>query len=70
MDWVLAGGRGQGMGDENIGKWEGQAGTGTEWEGREENIMIDEDIMGIGRGRLLGRLSGIHKDDPTLVCWQ
>uniref|UniRef100_A0A8C8UPA3 RING-type E3 ubiquitin transferase n=1 Tax=Peromyscus maniculatus bairdii TaxID=230844 RepID=A0A8C8UPA3_PERMB len=54
----------------NIGKWEGQAGTGTEWECREEDTMIDEDIMGIGKGRVLGRLSGIYKVDPTLVCWQ
>ena len=42
---------------------EGQVEGGTDRDSNEKDILIEGAIMGLGRNLVLGKFSGIHKDD-------
>lgn len=46
-------------------KQEGRDGGMTETESKERGILIEGAIMGLGRNLALGKLQGIHKNDPS-----
>lgn len=55
---------------ESVKEWEVRAGTGTERESKEGDNMINGEITGIGRNRVLGKSQRVHRDEPTLDHWK
>ena len=52
-------------GEGNMCEWNGQVGGRTERENKERDTLIEGAIMGLGKHLTLGKLPGIHKDDPS-----
>ena len=44
---------------------DGRVGGRTERENKERDVLIEGDIVGLGRNLVLGKFPGIHKDDPS-----
>ena len=55
----------KGRREENRRVWEGQDRGRTEMESKVRCILIERAIMGLSRNLTLGKLQGIHKDDPS-----
>ena len=56
---------GRGLRFGNIKDQDGEVLDRTEGESNERNIVIDGDILWLGRRLLPGKLSGSHKDDHS-----
>ena len=53
------------MRDVNTREQDSPVTGGTKWESNERDILIEGAIMGLGRNLVLGKFSGIHKDEPS-----
>ena len=52
-------------GDENMRKLDGRFGRGGEWGSNERDILVEGDIVRLGRNLVLVKFSKIHKDDTS-----